>query len=64
MGHSVTDEHTFWELFDISLINWVNILNETDAEVGDDIFINLFMQVCDKNLLLFYGLAKSVMTHC
>ena len=45
----MTDEHTFWQLFDISLINSDTILNETDAEVGDDIFENPFMQVCDKN---------------
>ena len=25
---------------DISLINWENVLNETDAEVGDDILQN------------------------
>jgi len=25
---------------DISLINWDNVLNESDAEVGDDIFQN------------------------
>ena len=25
---------------DISLINWDNVLNETDAEVGDGIFQN------------------------
>ena len=36
---------------DISSINWDNILNETDAEVGDGIFVNLLMQVCAENCL-------------